>query len=234
LLAQTRAYGTCECGQVNHHARQSVLGRLARRRVAIRPILRIYAIKVLPTSMQSRFCPRAPKTEPCAVQCAPRAIPRAARAAYRVRGRAHCGPTAASGRTQPHMNPSRPRLCPRGAAASLTIPPRGAGLAAAHRAVAERNALHPPLRHLHTCTSTGKQGQPAYPRLSPPPARALRRHRRRCACAGTQSLILLRSLRPIPVRTHPIPHPSSLPNFLCQPTTRPPRRPTRRQPHPPP
>ena len=94
--------------------------------------------------MQSRFCPRAPKTEPRAVQCAPRAIPRAARAAYRVRGRAHCGPTAASGRTQPHMNPSRPRLCPRGVAASHTIPPRGAGQAAAQRAVAERKALHPP------------------------------------------------------------------------------------------
>ena len=37
ILLQIRASGACDCGQVNHPARQSALGTQARRRVASRP-----------------------------------------------------------------------------------------------------------------------------------------------------------------------------------------------------
>ena len=69
ILFQIHAYGACDCGQVNHPARQSALGTQARRRVAAHPRA---AGTTLSTSTQLSFCPRAP-----------RAVPRAARAAYR-------------------------------------------------------------------------------------------------------------------------------------------------------
>ena len=37
ILLQIRAYGACNCGQVNHPARQSAFGTQARQRVAARP-----------------------------------------------------------------------------------------------------------------------------------------------------------------------------------------------------
>jgi hypothetical protein len=100
----------------------------------------IYAIKVLPPRAEDR---------------APRGTVRAARNPLR---RAPCTVCAARTRTllpncraprKPHtphvkIHPGWSRLCPHGAAASLKIPPRGAGQAAARRAVAERKALHPP------------------------------------------------------------------------------------------
>ena len=64
---QPRAYGACDCGQVNYPARQSTLGTQARRRVAARPRA---AGATVSTSTQLRFCPRAAWT-------APRAVPRA-------------------------------------------------------------------------------------------------------------------------------------------------------------
>ena len=73
ILLQIRAYGACDCGQVNHPARQSALGTQARQRVTARPRA---ACAALSTSTQVRICPRGAWT-------APRAVPRAARAAYR-------------------------------------------------------------------------------------------------------------------------------------------------------
>ena len=80
ILLRTHAYGACDCGQVNHPARQSALGTQARRRVASRPRA---AGAALSTSTQLRFCPRAAWTAPRAVPRAPRAFPRSARTAYR-------------------------------------------------------------------------------------------------------------------------------------------------------
>ena len=68
ILLQIRAYGACDCGQVNHPARQSALGTHARRRVAARPRA---AGAALSTSTQLRFCPRAAWTVLRAVPRAP-------------------------------------------------------------------------------------------------------------------------------------------------------------------
>ena len=86
ILLQTHAYGACDCGQVNHPARQSALGTQARQRLAARPRA---AGAALSTSTQVRFCPRAAWTAPRAVPRAPRSVPRAARAAYRCERASH-------------------------------------------------------------------------------------------------------------------------------------------------
>ena len=65
ILLQIRAYGACDCGQVNHPARQSALGTQARQRVAARPRA---AGAALSTSTQVRFCPRAAWTAPRATK----------------------------------------------------------------------------------------------------------------------------------------------------------------------
>ena len=74
ILLQTHGYGACDCGQVNHPARQSALGTQACRRVAVRPRA---AAAALSTSTQLRFCPRAAR----AVPRAPRTLQPACRAA---------------------------------------------------------------------------------------------------------------------------------------------------------
>ena len=79
ILLQIHAFEACDCGQVNHPARQSVLGTQARRRVAARPRA---AGAALSTSTQLRFCPRAAWTAPRAVPRVPHAVPRATRAVY--------------------------------------------------------------------------------------------------------------------------------------------------------
>ena len=97
-----------------------------------------YAIKVLPARAEDRASRGTVRAERHPERRAPRTA---------CDARTHTLlPDCRAPRKQhtPHMNPSRPRLCPRGAAASLTIPPRGAGQAAAHRAAEMRKALHPP------------------------------------------------------------------------------------------
>jgi hypothetical protein len=186
----------------------------------------------LSTSTQLRVWLRAAWTAPRAVLRAPRAVPSAARSpacrarsvSLRARTRT-LRPDCRAPRKPPssHLNPSRRagRLFGRSAlqsapsnALSTVCPPNS-------------QRLPPDLR-----TTTGKQGQPACQRVSPsPPLPLCRRrrrpcrHRRRRTCASTQSFILLCSLRPIQVRTHPLPHPSCSPNFLRPPPSPPPSPP---------
>ncbi len=111
---------------------------------------------------------RRPRSARFSVPRAQHAVPLAALSKYRLR-RADAHTMARLPRaTQTTYTTCESRICPRGAVASTTIPPRGTGQAAARRAAAELKALHPPLRHFHIRTSTGKHSQPAYPRLQPP------------------------------------------------------------------
>ena len=86
ILLQIRAYGACDCRQVNHPAHQSALGTQARQRVAARPRA---AGAALSTSTQVRFCPRAAWTAPRAVPRVPHAVRRVGRAAYRCARGSH-------------------------------------------------------------------------------------------------------------------------------------------------
>jgi hypothetical protein len=90
----------------------------------------------LTTSTQSRFCQRAQKT-------APRAAPARSACAARTRTlRPDC--RAPRKPPTPHLNSSWRTGRSFGYSASLTIPPRGTGLAAARCAAAESKALNPP------------------------------------------------------------------------------------------
>ena len=151
ILLQIRAYGACDCGQVNHPARQSALGTQARQRVAARPRA---AGAALSTSTQVRICPRAAWTAPRAVPRVPHAVPRARLA--------HCGPRAARRAPRkspsPHLNPSRRAGRSFGPSALQSV----LSNALSNVCPPSSQRLPPDLR-----TTTGKQGQPAYPRLSP-------------------------------------------------------------------
>jgi hypothetical protein len=134
-------------------------------------------------------------------------------------------PNCAATRQRPDGSACRPRLCPRGAVASLMIPPSGAGQAAARRhgvrlpsATSLRKALHPPWPPSYTYKHWQTRSA-CLSALIAAPTRAPRSRRCQRAGAGTQSLIQHRRLRLIPVRTHP--HPSSFPNFFRSPPRRP-------------
>ncbi len=101
ILLRIRADGTCDCGQVNHHARQSVLGTSARQRVVVRPIRRNYAIKVLPALAEDRAAR-------CTVRAACHPTRRAPRTSCTARTRT-LRPDCRAPRIPhtPHVNPSR-------------------------------------------------------------------------------------------------------------------------------
>ncbi len=113
------------------------LGTPARRLIAIRPRATGAA---LTTSTQSMFCPRAEDRAARGSRA-----PRAQRTARAARTRT-LRPDCSAPRKPPtlHLIPSWRTGRSFGPSASLTIPLRGTGQAAAWRAAAERKALHPP------------------------------------------------------------------------------------------